>query len=177
VSFPWSRNTTFLLCSPSWSAFGCCARERVWRDPICWFKDERSCLIIEVNSLISTGRSSNSVFLLATVCCQHSFHYIRLQKAVRCANFSNFPIVTVMPRPISAALLAKSDLFGFPSPIALPFAAAFCESVRSDCLCAPTFEGACRLCTWVRTDLNSLVRSWIEETAIWRVWGDRGRGP
>jgi hypothetical protein len=28
--------------------------------------------MIEVNSLISTGLSSNSVFLLATVHCQHS---------------------------------------------------------------------------------------------------------
>jgi hypothetical protein len=29
-------------------------------------------LMIEVNSLISTGRSSKSVFLLATVQCQHA---------------------------------------------------------------------------------------------------------
>lgn len=72
VSFPWRRKTTFLLCSPSWSAFGCCARERLCNDEICWFRDERSCLMIEVNSLISTGRSSKSVFLLATVQCQHA---------------------------------------------------------------------------------------------------------
>jgi hypothetical protein len=92
----------------------------------------------------------------------------RRQCVVHCANFSNFPMVTDIPRPISAALLANSDLLGFPSPVALPFAAAFCESVRSDCLCAPTFEDACRLCTCVKTDLNSVVRSWMEETAIGR---------
>jgi len=90
----------------------------------------------------------------------------RRQYVVHCANFSNFSMVTDIPRPISAALLANSDLLGFPSPIALPFAAAFCESVRSACLCAPTFEDACRLCTCVKTDLNSIVRSWMEETAI-----------
>jgi hypothetical protein len=59
---------------------------------------------------------------------------------IRCANFSNFPMVTPMLLPISAALLANSDLLGFPS--GLPFAAAFCESVRRDCLCAPTFDEA-----------------------------------
>jgi hypothetical protein len=83
---------------------------------------------------------------------------------IRCANFSNFPMVTPMLLPISAALLANSDLLGFPS--GLPFAAAFCESVRRDCLCAPTFDEACRRCTCVRTERNSLVRSCIEETAI-----------
>lgn len=75
-------------------------------------------------------------------------------------------MVAPMPRPISAALLANSDLFGFPS--ADPFAAAFCESDRRDCLCAPTFDEACLRCTCVRTDLNSFVRSWIDETAIAR---------
>jgi hypothetical protein len=104
---------------------------------------------------------------------------------IRCANFSNFPMVTPMLLPISAALLANSDLLGFPS--GLPFAAAFCESVRRDCLCAPTFDEACRRCTCVRTERNSLVRSCIEETAIasdgrWsesqgkdgRIWGRTG---
>jgi hypothetical protein len=105
---------------------------------------------------------------------------------IRCANFSNFPMVTPIPLPISAALLANSDLLGFPS--GLPFAAAFCESVRRDCLCAPTFDEACRRCTCVRTERNSLVRSCIEETAMasdgrWpesqgkdgRIWGRTGR--
>jgi len=67
VSFPCRRKTTFLLCSPSWSALGCCALESDWREEICWFRDERSCLMMDVNSLISTGRSSKRVFLLATV--------------------------------------------------------------------------------------------------------------
>ena len=92
-------------------------------------------------------------------------------RILHCASFSNLPIVTEMPLPISAALLANSDLLGFASPFA-----AFCASVRSDCLCAPTFDDACRFCTWVRTDLNSFVRSWIEDTAMMiSVAGDRSR--
>jgi len=87
---------------------------------------------------------------------------IRIAGVLHCASFSNLPIVSEMPLPISAALLANSDLLGFASP----FAAAFCESVRSDCRCAPTFDDACRFWTWVRTDLNSVVRSWIEDTAM-----------
>lgn len=85
-------------------------------------------------------------------------------RLIRCANFSNLPIVPDMPLPISAALRAKSDLLGLSS--VLPLAVAFCESVRSDCLCAPTFDDACRFWNWVRTDLNSCVRSWIEDIAM-----------
>ena len=65
------------------------------------------------------------------------------ESILHCASFSNLPIVPEIPLPISAALLANSDLLGFASPFALPFA-AFCESVRSDCLCAPTFDDPCR---------------------------------
>jgi hypothetical protein len=164
VNFPCSKNTTFLLCSPSWSALGCCARVKVCKEPICWFREERSCLMMDVSSLISTGLSSKSVFRLATVCYQYR-NLKFLSNDLHCANFSNFPIVCEMPLPISAARLANSDLLGF-SPFALPFAAAFCESVRSDCLCAPTLDEACRFWTCVRTDRNSFVLSWIEETAI-----------
>jgi len=82
---------------------------------------------------------------------------------VHCASFSNFPMVPPIPLPISAALLANSDLLGLESPSALP-PAAFCESVRSDFLWAPIFEEACRFCACARTDLNSIVRSWILET-------------
>ena len=179
VSFPCSMKTTFLLCSPSWSAFGCCARDKLCREEICWLRPERSCLMMKVNSLISTGRSSNSVFRLATA--NHQHNAIRRlpskhRRSSHCASFSNFPIVAAIPLPISAALLANSDLLGFPSTVAPSFAAAFCESVRSDCLCAPTLDEACRLCTWVRTDRNSFVRSWIEDTAILLECGRRARG-
>jgi hypothetical protein len=75
-------------------------------------------------------------------------------------------MVAAMPLPISAAFRANSDLLGLASPFVPVLAAAFCESVRRDCLCAPTFDEAWRFCTWVRTDLNSLVRSWIEATAM-----------
>lgn len=158
VNLPCRRKTTFLLCSPSWSAFGCCERESCCREEICWFRAERSCLMIEVSSLISTGLSSNSVFLFAT-CPSQYIILNQLKIALHCANFSNLPIVPDMPLPISAALLANSDLRGLPSPFPLPLAAAFCESVRRDCLCAPTFDDACRRCTWVKTDLNSVVLS------------------
>jgi hypothetical protein len=66
VSLPCSRKTTFLLCSPSWSALGCCCRLRVWREDICEFREERSRLMMYVSSLISRGRSSKSVLRLAT---------------------------------------------------------------------------------------------------------------
>jgi hypothetical protein len=61
-------------------------------------------------------------------------------------SFSSLAIVPEMPLPISAAFLANSDLLGFVSPFAEPFA-AFCESVRSDCLCAPILDDAWRFCT------------------------------
>ena len=67
LSLPCSRYTTFLLCSPSWSAFGCCCLTRPCSEDICWFSDDRSCLMMNVSSLISTGLSSNSVLRRATV--------------------------------------------------------------------------------------------------------------
>lgn len=81
---------------------------------------------------------------------------------LRCASFSNLPIVAEMPLPISAAFLAKSDLLTRPSP----FAADFCASLSSDFLCALALLAFWRRCAWARTDLNSAVRSWIEATAI-----------
>lgn len=109
-------------------------------------REKKALPYIKVSSLISMGRSSNSVFRLANW-----------------ANFSSFPMVAPMPRPISAARLANSERrCGCISP----FAAAFCESVRSDLLWAPTLDEACRLWTCVRTERNSAVRSCIEVTAI-----------
>lgn len=70
VSFPCKRKTTFLLCSPSWSTPGLEGwrlRERVWSWDICPLRAERSCFIMNVSSLISTGRSSKRVFRFATV--------------------------------------------------------------------------------------------------------------
>lgn len=66
VSFPCRRKTTFLLCSPSWFCLGFWVLVKLCRELICWFRDERSCLIMKVNSLISKGLSSNSVFRFAT---------------------------------------------------------------------------------------------------------------
>lgn len=56
-------------------------------------------------------------------------------------SFSSLAIVPEIPLPISAAFLANSDLLGFVSPFVEPLA-AFCESVRSDCLCAPILDDA-----------------------------------
>ena len=54
------------------------------------------------------------------------------------ASLPSFSIVPVMPRPISAALLANSDrapfLVPLVSPLRDPLAARFCDSVSSDCL-------------------------------------------
>jgi len=154
VSFPCSRKTTFLVCSPSWLAdveLGFKARERVCNWEIWELSEERSCLMMNVNSLISMGRSSKSVLRLANR-----------------ARFSNFSMVDEIPLPISAAFRANSDLLGFEA-FASPFAAFFCESVRRDCLCAPTLEVACLRWNWVRTDRNSFVRSCIDDTAILKV--------
>lgn len=116
--------------------------------------------------------SNNNVLFQGITCCrqprQKSLTHDHQGKSSHCANFSNFPIVPDIPLPISAALLANSDRLGCASPFA-PVFAAFCESERSDCRCAPTFDDVCRRCTWAKTDRNSVVRSWIEDTAIlWR---------
>lgn len=66
-------------------------------------------------SLISTGLSSKSVFFLATVTFQHPAHHAcKNRSLLHCANFSSFPIVAEIPRPISAAWRANSDRRGFP---------------------------------------------------------------
>ena len=79
-------------------------------------------------------------------------------------------MVPVMPRPISAALLANSDraplLADLISPLVDPLAARFCDSVSKDCLWAPIFVEDCRFCAWARTALNSAVRSCIEVVVI-----------
>ena len=120
-----------------------------------------------VSSEISTGLSSKSVFLLATVTLDVSVAYAELCdfNHSRCANLSSFPIVAVMPLPICAAFLANSDLDRFPPgtcQFAPPSAALRCASVRSACLCPPTLVEDCFFCAWFRMDLNSLVRSCIE---------------
>ena len=57
---------------------------------------------------------------------------------VHSASLPSFSMVPVMPRPISAALLANSDrapLFALlTSPLGDPLAARFCDSVSKDCL-------------------------------------------
>ena len=63
---------------------------------------------------------------------------IKLVGYVHSASLPSFSIVPVMPRPISAALLANSDrapfLVPLVSPLGDPLAARFCDSVSSDCL-------------------------------------------
>ncbi len=44
------------------------------------FNDERSCLMTKVSSLISTGRSSHSVFLLATAPTSVGGHFFSVQE-------------------------------------------------------------------------------------------------
>ena len=88
---------------------------------------------------------------------------------VRSASLPNFSIVPVMPLPISAARLANSDrppFFPWASPLRLPLAALFSDSVSNDCLDAPTFVVARFFCAWARTALNSIVLSWIEEVTM-----------
>lgn len=69
ASFVWSKVTTFPRCS---SAFSVpfpprCALLNVCRSDSCLLMAAMSCLMMYVSSLISTGRSSKSVFLRATV--------------------------------------------------------------------------------------------------------------
>ncbi len=146
-----------------------------------------------VNSLISTGRSSNSVFLFATTV-RRSRQRMRLHHVlsngqglgrlssldnmhpktsehhVRSASLPSFSIVPVIPLPISAALLANSDRAPFLgpliSPFGDPFAALLCDSVSRDCLCWPIFVDDCRFCACARTVLNSAVRSCMDVEVI-----------
>lgn len=63
---------TFLLCSPSCSVAeprdvcDCCDLDIDCKEDIWELREARSCLMTKVSSLISLGRSSNSVFRLAT---------------------------------------------------------------------------------------------------------------
>lgn len=89
---------------------------------------------------------------------------------VHSANLPSFSIVPVMPLPISAALLANSDLATFlgplTSPFGEPFATLLCDPVRRDCRCEPTFvEDSC-FCACAKTALNSGVRSCMEVVVI-----------
>ena len=93
-----------------------------------------------------------------------------VESNVHSANLPSFSIVDVIPLPISAALLANSDRAPFleplPSPMGDPFAACFCDSVSSDCLCDPTLVDECLFCACARTARNSAVRSCIEDVAM-----------
>lgn len=75
-----------------------------------------------------------------------------------------------MPRPISAAFLANSDLAPFlepfGSPFGDPFAARLWVSVSSDCRCAPTLADDFLFCACAKTVLNSAVRSCTEVVTI-----------
>ena len=187
---------TFLLCSPSCSAplleaWLCCDFDSDCREEICELRDERSCLMTYVSSLISTGLSSNSVFRFATlfpkvstisqiprifqdalnsVALAFKIHKRTCTQHIRSASLPSFSIVPVMPRPISAALLANSDRTPLLGPLVSPFgdplAARFWDSVSSDCLWAPIFVEDCRFCAWARTALNSAVRSCIDVVVI-----------
>ena len=89
---------------------------------------------------------------------------------VHSASLPSFSIVPVIPRPISAALLANSDrcpfLGTFASPLRNPLAALLCESVSNDCLWALILVDVCLFCAWARTARNSAVRSCIEVVTI-----------
>lgn len=71
-------------------------------------------------------------------------------------------MVDEMPRPISAAFLAKSERRGWASP----FAAAFCWSVSSERRWAPFLLAFCLRWAVARTDLNSEVLSWMDVAAM-----------
>jgi hypothetical protein len=79
------------------------------------------------------------------------------------ASLCSFAVVAVIPRPISAAFLANSDLLPFGAPASAdPFASRRCESDSSACRCAPTLVEAMRFWAWPRIALNSPVRSWMD---------------
>lgn len=85
-----------------------------------------------------------------------------VEKSIRCASLSNFPIVTVMPRPICAAFRANSDLaLRSPFGVAEPFVSRFCASESKEARCAPPFVEDWRFCACVRMERNSVVRSCI----------------
>lgn len=127
-----------------------------------------ACFAFEIQTLtIPFNHSETTSFDIQQLVQSHSIIQTpseRNNMHLRCASFSNLPMVAEMPRPISAAFLAKSDLLTRPSP----FAADFCASLSSDFRCALALFAFWRRCAWARTDLNSAVRSWIDATAILR---------
>ena len=89
---------------------------------------------------------------------------------IHSASLPSFSIVPVIPRPISAALLANSDRAAFLGPLASPLgdplAALLCDSVSNDSLWAPILVDVCLFCACARTARNSAVRSCIEVVTI-----------
>lgn len=161
-----SSRTTFLLCWPSWSwdlgCEECCCEVRDWRPDIWVFRRARSCLMTKVSSLISTGRSSNMAFFLATgPACQYCSSRRGAEASLHCANLSSFPMVAVIPLPIAAASRANCEraLLGAASPLA----SCFCCCDKRDCRCC-VVGAFCRFCACARIVLNSLVRSCIDVT-------------
>ena len=98
--------------------------------------------------LLSTGLSSKRVFLRA-----------------KSASLCNFSVVPVMPRPMSAARFANSDLaplfLGPPSPDSDPF--CLCPSVKRFSLSPFPL---CLRFACASTALNSAVRSWMLVTIL-----------
>jgi hypothetical protein len=70
-----------------------------------------------------------------------------------------------MPRPISTAFLANSDLL-FPGLSGLPLAWRRCESESNAWRWVPTLFEAIRFWACPRMDRNSVVRSCIEVTVM-----------
>lgn len=94
----------------------------------------------------------------------------QMRSHIHCASLSSLAMVPVMPRPISAALRANSDLAPllapFASPLGDPDPSLRCFSDSNDCRCPPTFPIACRFSICARIERNSLVRSCIDVIVI-----------
>lgn len=150
--------------------FGCCESVSACSEAMCWFSDARSCLMTYVNSEISTGLSSKSVFRFATGTRLESASDTALPQLrySRSANLRSFAVVAVIPRPISAARRANSDLVLLPfSALSKePFACRLWESDNNACRCDPTFEDAARFWACPRMAWNSPVRSCIDGPVI-----------
>lgn len=126
--------------------------ENFLRARISWSSFARSCFMTKVNSLISTGRSSKRVFLLASD-----------------ASLPNLAWMPLIPRPIAAACLANSERCPMEAFWGIPFAFAFSEGVRRDWRWWESF-----LLAWLRDacwrmERNSGVLSCMLVRAIVRV--------